>query len=428
MGAVNLTNDAKSILLLCGRFGKDDTIKPFGLREYNRLTYWMRDIGIRPADLLTAEAARHLAAAPGDIDGDRLRRLLGRGAAMALAVDKWTNHGLWIICRSDELYPMRMKAHLKDQAPPILFGVGPADRLNQGGLAVVGSRNVDAAGEEYTRRAATACAGQGIPIVSGGARGVDQAAMSAALNAGGTAVGALADSLLKTAVAKQYREGIRERRLVLVSAFSPEARFNVGNAMGRNKHIYALADFGLIISAEKGKGGTWTGAVEELKRDRPRPLFVRRDGDVPDGNPALMEMGARPFPEPPWENGLLERLTGHPAPRVRKPVKQLLPFGEAGFQSSADAAVKEDEEAFIPQKTESAIAPAEAASEPPSPAEIFEAILPVILHALADWRSPKDLADALDVRKGQLDDWLKRALAEGRVRKKNKPVRYRAEK
>ena len=147
-------------------------------------------------------------------------------------------------------------------------------------------------GEQFTRLAVAACAKQGIPIVSGGARGVDQVAMLEGLHAGGTVVGALADSLLKSAVAKKYRDGIREQRLVLVSAFSPEARFNVGNAMGRNKHIYALADFGLIISAEVGKGGTWAGATEELKRPDARPVFVRDEPTAPEGNRALIKLGA----------------------------------------------------------------------------------------------------------------------------------------
>jgi predicted Rossmann fold nucleotide-binding protein DprA/Smf involved in DNA uptake len=65
--------------------------------------------------------------------------------------------------------------------------------------------------------------------------------MLSALEAGGTAVGVLADSWAKAAVAGKYRAGIKEGRLTLVSACDPNASFNVGNAMGRNKYIYALA-------------------------------------------------------------------------------------------------------------------------------------------------------------------------------------------
>ena len=173
---------------------------------------------------------------------------------------------------------------------------------------MVGSRNVDQNGEKFTRLVVAACAKQGITIVSGGARGVDQIAMLEGLNTGGTVVSVLADSLLRSAVAKKYRNGIREQRLVLVSAFAPEARFMVGNAMGRNKHIYALADFGLIISAVVGKGGTWAGAAEELKRPHARPVFVRDDPTVPVGNHALLQLGAQPYPMPPWGDNLRAKL------------------------------------------------------------------------------------------------------------------------
>ena len=240
-----LTNDAKTILLLCGRFGKNETAKSLSLGEYNHLADWLQDRKLRPENLLTDTIGEVLKAMPPGLDPERLKALLSRGATMALAVEKWTNSGIWVICRGDASYPERLKQHLKKQAPPILYGVGDTVLLNRGGLAVVGSRNLDRSSEMFTRKVATESARAGMQIVSGGARGVDQTAMLAALDAGGIALGVLADSLLKAAVSGKYRPGIRERQLALVSPFSPEASFNVGNAMSRNKTIYALADFAL---------------------------------------------------------------------------------------------------------------------------------------------------------------------------------------
>ena len=59
------------------------------------------------------------------------------------------------------------------------------------------------------------------------------------------------------------------------------------------------------------------------------------------------------------------------------------------------------------------------------PTSIYEAVIPVILNALKEWKTSKELATELNVRKGQLDDWVKQALAEGRIEKKIRPVRYR---
>ena len=55
--------------------------------------------------------------------------------------------------------------------------------------------------------------------------------MLGALESQGTAVGVLADSLLRAATSAKYRRGLMGKNLVLVSPFSPEAQFNVGNAM-----------------------------------------------------------------------------------------------------------------------------------------------------------------------------------------------------
>jgi predicted Rossmann fold nucleotide-binding protein DprA/Smf involved in DNA uptake len=429
MNPDELTNDAKVILMLCGHFREPESSgaeKPLSLGEYNRLAAWMHDHDLRPEALLTDNGLRMLQEAPPDIDSSRIGRLLARGPTMAFTVEKWTRTGIWILCRSDARYPERLKRHLKKQAPPILYGIGDMGLLDRGGLAIVGSRNVDGAGENFTRQAARGCAGQGIQVVSGGARGVDEIAMRSALEAGGKVVGALTDSLSKAAMTGKYRDSIRNKRLVLLSAYSPEARFNVGNAMGRNKQIYALADYALIISAEKGKGGTWAGATEELKRDYPRPVFVRDGENAPAGNRELLTLGARPFPSPPWGDGLGRRLAG--APEIRRPpggVQRTL-FGEPEPLPRAAAAIEEASAAYGACETIPVQRPFPLPTEAASPqAGIFTAVLPVLLNALEQWQTSQELAKALDVRKSQLDDWLQRAVAEGLVQKKGRPVSYR---
>lgn len=60
--------------------------------------------------------------------------------------------------------------------------------------------------------------------------------MSVAMHANGHVVGVLADSLLKSATSAKWRKGLMDGNVVLVSPFFPEAGFNVGNAMARNKY------------------------------------------------------------------------------------------------------------------------------------------------------------------------------------------------
>ncbi|MEA5508910.1 DNA-processing protein DprA [Crocosphaera sp. UHCC 0190] len=213
--------------------------------------------------------------------------MLQRGGLLALTVEKWFNQGLWVISRADSNYPQRLKQQLKSLAPPILYGIGNQDLLLKGGLAVVGSRNVDQEGLDYTYRIVETCAEQKIQVISGGAKGVDQASMLGTLKAGGTAIGILANNLLKASVNGQYRPSIKEGKLTLISAVDPNASFHVGNAMGRNKYIYALANYGLVISADHNTGGTWAGATEALNIIKNVPVLVRMQGAIPEGNQEL---------------------------------------------------------------------------------------------------------------------------------------------
>jgi len=292
---ITMSEDAKAILLLCGYLGGDGSGMPLNQGEYTQVVRWLVEKKLRPSDLLVPDPVTPLAQDTG-LNEQRLSALLRRGVLLGFAVERWNQSGIWVICRSDREYPKRYWEHLKDKAPPILFGAGDRTLLQGGGFAIVGSRDVDAEGEAFARDVAVRCAREGLPVVSGGARGVDQVAMSAALEAGGIVLGVLADTLLRRSVERESRRALADNRLLLISPYNPEAGFNVGNAMGRNKLIYALADYGLVVSSDYNKGGTWEGAVEELKREQSLPVFVRTGPKVPKGNLELLKKGARAFP------------------------------------------------------------------------------------------------------------------------------------
>ena len=123
------------------------------------------------------------------MDVERVLHLLARGGGLALQVESWTNQGLWVLSRSDGSYPKRLKDRLKHRAPAILYGVGNVNLIDNGGLAIVGSRNADEMSLDFTRAIAQRCVQEGIQVISGGARGVDQIAMLTALENGGNVVG-----------------------------------------------------------------------------------------------------------------------------------------------------------------------------------------------------------------------------------------------
>jgi predicted Rossmann fold nucleotide-binding protein DprA/Smf involved in DNA uptake len=417
-----LTEDTKAITLLCGVFGKNRSEKPLSLTEYSSLVRWLIGVKMRPKDLFQKETIAEASMGSG-IDKQRLESLLGRGVQLGFAIEEWQRNGIWIISRSDADYPNRYKHHLKDKAPPLLFGVGNRSLLSGGGLGIVGSRNVDQAGEAFTRQVAELCAYNGMPVVSGGARGVDQISMTTALEAGGVSIGILAENLLRKSVERKNRQAIADGRLLLLSPYHPNARFTVGTAMGRNKLIYAMSDYSTIVSAEYKKGGTWAGAEEELKRKKSLSVFVRVGKDAPQGNSKLLDLGAIPLPENSIDRNNFRQQLNDLAIKLRenRPKEDQ---GLFDFQATQEVAPAEEPlptNELVNEKQ--AVGDSEVRAQE-CPSTIYQAVLPVILNKLDSPATAQELAETLDVSKTQLNTWLKKAVDENKIIKLSRPVRY----
>ena len=231
--------------------------------------------------------------------GDRIRLLLRRGLSMATAVDAWHRAGIAVTSKFDRGYPINLIDRLGEHAPPVIYSYGRLETLDEGWLAIQGSRNASEPALDFATDVGASVADHGKIVVSGGARGIDRAGMSGALTAGGTAVGVLVEGLVKHASSIESRRFISEGNLTLFTPYDPDARFTVGNAMARNKLIFALAHHSLIAAAEVGKGGTWAGATEELKRRKSgksaTPIYVPDDCDD-EWASKLLDMGASCWP------------------------------------------------------------------------------------------------------------------------------------
>ena len=82
---------------------------------------------------------------------------------------------------------------------------------------------------------------------------------------------------------------IQQGKLLLMSVVKPDAGFNVGMAMMRNRYIYAQSAATVVVRSDLNKGGTWTGANENLKHNWCTTLCW--DHPYP-GNQALIQKGA----------------------------------------------------------------------------------------------------------------------------------------
>lgn len=230
----------------------------------------------------------------GDV-AERVARLLNRSSAITLATEQLEHTGFWTLAPSDDAYPARVMERLGDSAPPLFFGVGETAHLALDGLGVVGSRDIPPEAAEVAGDVARFAAKKDLPLVSGGARGIDQQSMNAAFEAGGNVVGVLADSLTKSVTQPSTRRAIGGGQISLMTPYAPSAGFSVGNAMGRNKIIYALSKAVVVVRSDEGSGGTWAGAVEALRNKTSNVISWTGPGTGP-GNAELVAQGARDLP------------------------------------------------------------------------------------------------------------------------------------
>jgi predicted Rossmann fold nucleotide-binding protein DprA/Smf involved in DNA uptake len=188
--------------------------------------------------------------------------------------------------------------------------------------------------------------------------------------------------------------------------------------MARNRYVYCLCEAAIVVASKRGEGGTWAGAVENLKQGW-TPLWTRVVPDAESGNAELVRRGAHRLPE---GNLDLEALLAAPGGRIRRhPAMQ-----ELFERSPALTAPDDGSEAGATPATPTAdgqVAPANQAAT--SQMSFFDLFLQR-MQALT-MREPlslKELSGMMDVGKPQLRAWLARAVHDGHVRKLGRPVRY----
>lgn len=208
--------------------------------------------------------------------------LLGRERQLdgyLLAAEK---AGVTVITRLDNRFPRKLREQLGARCPAALFCRGDLRLLQRPCISVVGSRHLAQPGAQFAAQAGCLAAKEGFTLCSGDAMGADRTAQEACLRGGGSV-------LIFPATELVYCPA---RENVLYAAEGGfELGFSAQRALGRNRFIHAMGEKTLVAQTGFGKGGTWSGSLDNLQHEY-SPLFVFDDGS--EGARALCARGATP--------------------------------------------------------------------------------------------------------------------------------------
>ena len=418
-----LCQDSLVIMLICSDLGltleMKARYKPYTLSQWNKLGEKIINSSLKkPSSLLAMEKdviKRELFL--DDFELNRIEFLLKRGGHMAIEIERLEGQGIYITTRAEPDYPVRLKKVLKKYSPPFFYYSGNINIANKKSVAIVGSRDVDEEGIFFTQKLSSKCVREGYAIVSGGAKGVDSIAENEAIKKGGITISIVSDNLSRKIKEKNIRNTILDGKMLVVSVANPSAKFSVYAAMDRNKYIYALSQFAIAISATENKGGTWTGAIENIKKSWV-PLFVRNGANIPSGNKKLIDIGGVSLEQEVIEDNniqIKQWFESNISKKIEQPQHKQIDiynFGqneEKVLENKKDTNFKDEDNRICNQN---------------KCLDVYSVILPIIKEALSEPKNQGELSELINVNKSQVSQWIKRAIKDGIIVKLKNPIRY----
>lgn len=169
----------------------------------------------------------------------------------------------------DDDYPVNLRRVFNP--PPFLVWRGEDDGQDVRAVAVVGTRSPSNEGLARARKLGRGLATEGVTVLSGLAKGIDAAAHSGALEAGGRTVAVLGHGLGRPVYPPENRrlaDEMLDARGALVSQFLPETPPTQGTFPLRNAVMSGLAQGTVVVEASKTSGARMQArfAAEQGKR------------------------------------------------------------------------------------------------------------------------------------------------------------------
>ena len=244
----------EGFLLLTSRLG-DPARKVLTVAQLRSLAMRIRSIRHQDDDRMLTQQDL-LAAGCGREEARQILALLSQEQALHSYLSQGKLYGCTALTRASDDYPAIIRQRLGLDSPGCLWLKGDASILQMPAVSLVGSRELREPNREFARAVGYQAAVQGLPLVSGNARGADRTAQDSCLAAGGRVISVVADELWKQP----------ERRNVLyISEEGYDEAFSAQRALSRNRCIHALGLIVFVAQASLHKGGTWGGTVRNLR-------------------------------------------------------------------------------------------------------------------------------------------------------------------
>lgn len=316
---MELSDNEIVTLLLCSDLALSGSAVPFTDVVYSEFAHVLFKIGKQPADLYTMNEY--------DIDefislseklckfdakykfAVNIPKLLKRHQQLLIELGMLERYGINVITRANrKYYPSKIINKLSAAGvsiPAVIYYAGNLSLIDSfRNIAIVGSRNLDAdqSAEFFTKIFVERAVMSDYGISSGGAKGIDICSQKAVISNNGRFIITVSDSLLKKIVDPDVRHGIQNGNGLFLSLVNPKERFKSYNAMARNKIIYSVSDYALVVTSEyqtkfkngievidDNKGGTWVGAHECFKKHFSK-LLIRSNGQFTSrGNRKMLD-------------------------------------------------------------------------------------------------------------------------------------------
>lgn len=256
----------RGFLLLTSRLG-DPERKVLTLSQLRDLAARARRMGKPVRDRELTETDLRQLGCSGALS-QRVLTLLGEEDRLDRYLHSARQKDCIAITRLTEEYPLSLWEAMGADAPGALWAKGNISLLQGPMISLVGSRDLNAENYRFACEVGRQAALQGYTLVSGNARGADSAAQNACLSHGGHVISIVADKL--------YTHEPTEQILYL-SEEGFDADFSARRALDRNRLIHSMGQKVFVAQCGWGKGGTWSGTTDNLRRNR-RPVFGFDDG------------------------------------------------------------------------------------------------------------------------------------------------------